>query len=369
MTRKSIFQLQDECFLLLLESSLKAIPFNVLVSTVIAGYLLYRHASIMPVAAWYLGMIVLSFTRWINSKNSIASKDYIVKKENTKNHFLFFTFLTGALWGSCYILFYPHFSEMHQNVITLALGGMASGALASLSVYLPAYYCYLIPMFLPLIVYNFWLGGLDRIILAIMFILFVIMLIITAKFPSRLLQETLQLSKEKDDALQEVRRVSITDGLTGLYNRGYFDKRLDEEFKRAKRNNHPLNLVLIDVDDFKDINDNYGHPSGDLFLKQLAAAIKNSAKKANDSAFRIGGDEFAAILTNTSLDDAILLCNKLQNKFKKQREKGETTISIGIVSVSPFYVNDVDEVISAADKTLYEAKRAGKNQVRSQHIN
>ncbi|CAM2931569.1 GGDEF domain-containing protein [Legionella anisa] len=368
MTRKSIFQLQDECFLLLLESSLKAIPFNVLISTVIAGYLLYRHASIIPVSAWYLAMIILCCFRWINSKKSITSSDYIVKKEATKNRFLFLTFLTGALWGSCYILFYPHFSEMHQNVITLTLGGMASGALASLSVYLPAYYAYLLPMFLPLIVYNFWLGELDRIILAIMFVLFVIMLMITAKFPARLLHKTLQLSKEKDDALQEVNRISITDGLTGLYNRRYFDKRLNEEFRQAKRNKHPLNLVLIDVDDLKHINDNYGHPSGDLFLKQLAIAIKKSAK-SNDNAFRIGGDEFATILTNTTLSDAILLCNKLQNKFKKQTKKGETTISIGIVSVSPLYANDVDEVISAADKTLYEAKKAGKNQVRSQRIN
>lgn len=369
MKRKSMFQLQDECFLLLLESSLKSIPFNVLLSAVIGCYLLYRHAPIMSVTLWFLAMLILSVSRWINSKKSITSRDYIANKEVTKNRFLYLTFLTGALWGSCYILFYPYFSEMHQNVITLVLGGMASGALASLSVYLPAYYAYLLPMFLPLIVYNFWLGDLDRIILATMFVFFVIMLIITAKFPSRLLQDTLQLTKEKDNALQEVQRVSITDGLTGLYNRRYFDKRLDEEFRRAKRNKHPLNLVLIDVDNFKHINDNYGHPSGDLFLKQLATAIKNSAKRADDSAFRIGGDEFAAILTNTSLDDAILLCNKLQNKFKKQTTKGETTISIGIVSVSPFHINNVDEVISVADQTLYEAKRAGKNQVRSQNIN
>ncbi|WP_454783264.1 GGDEF domain-containing protein [Legionella sp. WA2022007384] len=368
MEKKPVFRLQNECFLLLLESSLKSIPFNIFLSALIAGYLLYRHAPIMPVALWFLAMVCLSSFRWINSKKNIIHHDYIAKKRVTKNRFLLLTFLTGALWGSSYILFYPYFDDMHQIVITLVLGGMASGALASLSVYLPAYYAYLLPMFFPLIVYNYWLGDIDRIILATMFTLFVIMLMITAQFPSKLLQETIQLNKEKDEAMREVQRVSITDALTGLYNRRYFDERLNEEFKSAKKNRHSINLVLIDVDDFKLVNDNYGHPSGDLFLKQLAKAIKNSAKTGNDSAFRIGGDEFAAILTDTSLDDAILLCNNLQKKFKKQAQMNETTISIGIVSVSPFFAHNVDEVISAADKTLYEAKKAGKNQVRSQQF-
>lgn len=369
MKRTSFFQLQQECFLLLLESSLKAIPFNILISTVIFGYLLYRHAPAPLVAVWYLTLILLSVLRWITTKKSIINQYYIVRKEATKRHFLVLTFLSGALWGGCYILFYPYFSAFHQNVITLVLGGMASGALASLSIYPPAYYSYLLPMFLPLITYNFWLGGADRNILATMFVFFVVMLVITAKFPSQLIQETIKLDKEKDEALQEIQRVSITDSLTGLYNRRYFDERLNEEFRRAKRNNHHLNLVLIDVDDFKFINDNYGHPSGDLVLKQLAVAIQNSAQRAQDSSFRIGGDEFAAILTNISLDDAISLCNKLQNKFKKQLAVGKTTISIGIVSISPLFANNVDEVISAADKILYEAKRAGKNQVRSWQFN
>ncbi|QMT59831.1 GGDEF domain-containing protein [Legionella sp. PC997] len=365
---KPTFRLQNECFLLLLESSLKTIPFNVFLSSLIAGYLLYRNAPIMPVALWFLAMFFLNSWRWVNSRKNIINRDYIAKKRATKNWFLVLTFFTGSLWGSCYILFYPYFVDMHQIVITLVLGGMASGALASLSVYLPAYYAYLLPMFLPLIAYNYWLGDLDRIILATMFTLFVIMLIITAQFPSKLLQETIQLNKEKDEAMREVQRVSITDALTGLYNRRYFDERLSEEFKKAKKNRHSINLVLIDVDDFKLINDNYGHPSGDLFLKQLATAIKNSAQRDKHSAFRIGGDEFAAILTDTSLDDAILLCNNLQKKFKKQAKRNETTISIGIVSISPFFANDVDDVISVADKTLYEAKKAGKNQVRCQHF-
>lgn len=156
MKRKTIFKLQDECFLLLLESSLKSIPFNIFLCAIIGGYLLYRHAPIIPVFTWCFLLIGLSVIRWVNSKKGIKNRDYLsIKKDSARRRFLWLTFLTGCLWGACYVFFYRYFTAAHQNVITLVLGGMASGALASLSVYLPAYYAYLIPMFLPLIIFNF----------------------------------------------------------------------------------------------------------------------------------------------------------------------------------------------------------------------
>ncbi|SEG41233.1 diguanylate cyclase (GGDEF) domain-containing protein [Legionella quinlivanii DSM 21216] len=362
-------QLQDECFLLLLESSLRSIPFNGLLSVLISFYLLYRQAPLYWVMTWLLAVIFLSIARLLYSKYCIKSKRYIKKKKQTLHLFIALTFLMGALWGSSYLLFYPYFLKVNQNIITLVLGGMAAGALASLSVYLPAYCAYLLPMFLPLIVYNYWLGEFNHSILATMFSLFVLMLLITAKSQSRILQSTIRLTQEKEKALIEIKRLSITDSLTGLYNRRYFDQRLSEEFARAKRNHHPINLVLIDVDDFKRLNDNFGHPSGDLFLKHLASAIKKSAQRANDTSFRIGGDEFATILTNTSLEEAILLCRKLQNKVQSEISNA-TTLSIGIVSVSPSCPEEnVEQIISVADKTLYEAKKSGKNQVRAQQLN
>ncbi|STX81516.1 two component response regulator with GGDEF domain [Legionella busanensis] len=367
--KKGIFELQDECFLLLLQSSLKSIPFNIFLSTFIWSYLLYRQAPVIEVTLWYGLICFLSLTRWFYSQQSIHKHAYLLKKDRIKFTFILLTGFMGALWGICYIWFYPYFLAMHQNVITLALGGMASGALASLSIYLPAYYAYLIPMFLPLILYNYWLGDLDHTILASMFLLFVIMLIITAKFPSTLLKETIELTKEKDKALEEVQRTAITDGLTGLYNRRYFDQRFNEEFRRAQRNNHPLNLILIDVDDFKKINDQHGHPTGDLCLKELANTIKDSAGRANDATFRIGGDEFAAILSNISLEETISLCNKIQQKFKQDVKLAKPTISIGIVSIPPVCTNEIDEVVSVADQTLYKAKKAGKNQIYSQQLN
>ncbi|WED44374.1 GGDEF domain-containing protein [Legionella cardiaca] len=263
----------------------------------------------------------------------------------------------------------------------LTLGGMAAGALASLSVYMPAYYAYLLPIFLPVIIYNFYSLEWERLILGIMFILFVIMLIVTAKNTAELLQETISLTIEKDDlilrlknshqkqqkALEAIKRLSITDSLTGLYNRRYFEIKLKDESYRAKRNKHSLNLVFIDIDNFKIVNDSLGHPSGDSFLKHLACIIKQSTQRENDAAFRIGGDEFAAIFTDASLDETIKICSALKEHFNKNSQL-DVTISIGILCIPPSSSEDIENIVSAADKTLYRAKKEGKNKIISERL-
>ncbi|RAP38028.1 hypothetical protein B1207_03295 [Legionella quinlivanii] len=375
---RDIRQIQDESFLLLLQSSLKAIPFNIFLSIIIWGYLIYRGAPVTASTIWFLAIFSLSLLRWIYSRRCIVSKSYIHSKKSKLTLFVSFTFIMGGLWGSCYIFFYDYLSAAHQNIITLVLGGMAAGGIASLSIYLPAYYAYLLPMFIPLIVYNYSFLQVDKSILATMFLLFIIMLMVTAKFPSQLLSETIRLGREKDSLIQnlnhtnhekdavleEIHRISITDSLTGLYNRRYFDARLDEELRRAKRNQHYFNLILIDVDDFKFVNDNFGHPAGDLMLKRLARAIKKTATRANDAAFRIGGDEFAAMLANSTAAEAIIICKKIQECFKEESAGNNTTLSIGIVTVPPENI-EAEDIISAADKALYQAKKSGKNQIRS----
>ncbi|MBN9231770.1 MAG: hypothetical protein BGO90_09045 [Legionella sp. 40-6] len=362
MTRKPP-QIQTECMLFLLDNSLKSIPFNDLLSFIITFYLMYRGVPSHWAFLWFTVMVFLSLSRFFYTTYCIKSKKYVADEKTTKIIFVLLTGLTGAAWGLCYLFCYSYLLAMHHNIITLVLGGMASGALASLSIYLPAYYAYILFMFVPIIVYNYWLGDVDHIILATMFSLFVIMLMITAQLPCKLLQKTIRLDKEKDEALNEIKQLSITDSLTGLYNRRYFDQRLSEEINHAKKNNQSLNLMFIDVDDFKLINDRYGHPAGDLFLIELARIMKKVLQRDDDVSFRIGGDEFAAILTNISLDEALLLCKNLKEHVHQTGIVVKTSISIGIVSVSPASMENVERVISEADKTLYQAKKEGKDQV------
>lgn len=359
---------QEECYLLLLENSLKSIPFNVIVGSIIFAYLLYSKIPLAVSLTWFLLIFFISLVRWINSKLTIQFKDYLKDSQKSEWRFIALTFLMGAIWGSAYFIFVNYATSV-ETIIVVVLGGMAAGALASLSIYLSAYYAYLLPMFIPGILYNFYLGNVESFVLGTTFLLFLIMLVVTAQTTSSSLRDTLRLTKEKDElinqlghSLKEIQVLSITDPLTGLFNRRYFDSQLRTEFNQAKHDTYSLNLVFIDIDNFKSINDNYGHPCGDEFLINVAKVLKSSAKLGNDSIFRIGGDEFAAIYTDTSLDEVINKFSHIQDKIKRANYKN-VSLSVGIICIPPEYVAKVDYLIGVADKTLYRAKKSGKSQI------
>ncbi len=166
---------------------------------------------------------------------------------------------------------------------------------------------------------------------------------------------------------EQMRELSITDPLTGLYNRRYFDVRLNEEYMRAKRYNLPFSLAIIDIDDFKLFNDTEGHIAGDHILKELAI-IMTSTVRANDIVVRYGGEEFAIIMPQTSSAEAYKVAERLRQAVKelipptwRHFPRKSITISIG-VAMYPESGETVAELIKAADKSLYAAKIRGKDQ-------
>jgi diguanylate cyclase (GGDEF)-like protein len=364
-------ELGKEAAILLVEGSKRAIPFNIILGTLLALDLIYNQVPLFLVISWYLAIVLISlirffFCRQIIKKELYASK-YILAK------FLILTLIMGIIWGSCYLVFLSYLTTLHEFIIILVFGGMCAGAIASLSVYLPAYYAYMFPMFLPVIIYNYLGFDIDRIILATMFLLFVVMLIIAAKINNKLLNKTFQLSHDKEILIYELQIISITDPLTGLYNRRHFENLLTQELNRAKRNRYPLNLIFIDVDNFKLINDNFGHPYGDKFLIRIADLLINVCRRSNDTLFRFGGDEFAAILANQPLEEAVSVCQSINNLFKNliQNESDlkvqsilrQVTLSMSLINIHFQYPGTMQTVINVVDKALYQAKKHGKNQI------
>lgn len=373
---------QVEDLLLLLEGSLKSIPFNMILGVLLCIDLLYNSVPLYLVGSWFLAITLVSIIRFIFSKVLLKRDPRTLKAGFCIWQFTLLTFLTGIVWGACYFLFLPYVSLIQEFIIILVLGGMAAGAIASLSVFLIAYYVYILPIFVPLIVYNFYLFYVNRIVMAIMFTMFVLMLMMTARINSLLLQQTLRLGKEKDaligelqeanrkqeKSIEEIKMLSITDFLTGLYNRRHFTASLQNEFNRAKREHYLLTLIFIDIDNFKYINDNFGHPCGDRFLIQVANGIKSCVHRASDSVFRLGGDEFAIIIINQSLDEAMIVCRRIQEQFRKQNRYKEISLSLGVISIASDQVLDFEEIITMADNALYEAKKTGKNAVISKFL-
>ncbi|HHI02268.1 MAG TPA: GGDEF domain-containing protein, partial [candidate division Zixibacteria bacterium] len=162
------------------------------------------------------------------------------------------------------------------------------------------------------------------------------------------------------------KEMSYTDGLTGLYNHRYFQKRLTEELQRASRYGRSLALLILDVDDLKVINDNYGHPAGDILLKSLANILSDSVRSI-DLISRYGGDEFCLIMSETSRNRARLSMNRIRSRIASNplRLEGASdniqySVSIG-GAVYPVDAESVDDLIKAADKALLQAKAEGRN--------
>jgi diguanylate cyclase (GGDEF)-like protein len=164
---------------------------------------------------------------------------------------------------------------------------------------------------------------------------------------------------------------SLSDGLTAVGNRRYFDLCIEKEWRASKRNNKPLALLLIDVDYFKRYNDRYGHQQGDLCLQQIAAAMRGSLLRPYDMLFRYGGEEFCALLPETRSADAVVVAERLRASVQAlglphSGSPGDVvSVSVGVASLNQRVHTDYGSLIQAADDALYEAKRSGRNIVRA----
>jgi diguanylate cyclase (GGDEF)-like protein len=162
---------------------------------------------------------------------------------------------------------------------------------------------------------------------------------------------------------EELKRLelnAVTDPLTGLHNRRLFAETFDKELNRARRYGQPLGLVTLDLHRFKEVNDQHGHPRGDEVLRAAAATLKK-ALRTSDSAFRIGGDEFALLLPQTDSPQALALCRRVQMVFAEMLLPLQLAVSVGMdhgVAIFPQDAEHADQLIRIADERLYQLKHA-----------
>jgi diguanylate cyclase (GGDEF)-like protein len=178
------------------------------------------------------------------------------------------------------------------------------------------------------------------------------------------------LQKELLETNRRLELLSITDGLTKLNNHRYFQDELAKAFEEAQRYNRPLSLAMIDIDFFKKVNDTYGHAVGDDVLKQVARLYKESVR-STDLVARYGGEEFAVMMPETALDDGEVFAEKIRKMLESTPVPTQigplgVTVSIGLASVPHSRIHTAKELIIAADKALYRAKKNGRNQVQAE---
>ncbi len=166
--------------------------------------------------------------------------------------------------------------------------------------------------------------------------------------------------KEKEKLEEEVRRLSLTDDLTGLYNHRHFFKTLEAELVRLRRQKTSLSLMMVDLDNFKSYNDCFGHLEGDKVLRSVGEIVKHSIRHNVDSGYRYGGDEFAVLLIGASMDRARAIAERIRSSIE-QTEFQNITVSVGLSEYRHHF--DLEGFVKSADDALYAAKHSGGNRV------
>lgn len=167
---------------------------------------------------------------------------------------------------------------------------------------------------------------------------------------------------------RELERLSISDGLTGLFNHRHIHALLDEEFERADRTGERLTVAMFDLDRFKGVNDTYGHQAGDRVLEQLADILRESAREI-DRLGRYGGEEFMVLLPETGIDDAVVFVERVRREVARRPfnisddQALRMTISAGVATYPHQRIKNAEMLVRLADEALYAAKSAGRNRV------
>jgi diguanylate cyclase (GGDEF)-like protein len=182
-------------------------------------------------------------------------------------------------------------------------------------------------------------------------------------------KKELEQSKKKIEKQNErLKELSITDGLTGLYNHRHFQNMLKREFAMVRRNSSDLSCFMIDLDFFKDVNDTFGHTFGDFVLQRFARLLKDAVRET-DILARYGGEEFALLLPHTSLEGALVVAEKFRKKaeecvYENDGHSKRVTASVGVASYGTHHPSSSSDLVAFADQALYRAKAEGRNQVR-----
>ena len=179
------------------------------------------------------------------------------------------------------------------------------------------------------------------------------------------LSEFISMTVSNAVLYERTKKLSVTDGLTGISNRPNMEQVLRSEFERSMRYGAPLSVVLLDVDHFKGVNDTYGHQKGDEILVAFASLLKKFCR-ANDTAARYGGEEFLMILPQSNAQGAFKIAERVREEMMKLSFTGNesnfsVTTSSGVVELDRDFIKNTDQLVAMADQALYEAKNSGRN--------
>ena len=335
-------------------------------------------ASAIPLILWFA--IVTGLCCFGLILNEIYKKYNVLENQHLWLHaYALSTALMGSIFGIAFVYFTPFDQAEYVVSIGLLIFGISSVTVIAYSASIYITISFLAPLTIIPSYFLLTLGSDTGMAIATGIGFYAIAMIVLLKNLNTSFKKTAmlayQLQHEIDKrvlAEQQLQDINRRDGLTGLFNRRYFDEMLETEIGRARRNHQPLCVLMIDIDCFKEYNAEYGHIAGDNCLVDVAVIVQALTNRKGDIMARYGGEEFAIILPNIEADGALAFANKLQQEIQskhiphiasKLTSLKCVTISVGVSNLRPFSKVDSKELITSADAALYQAKRQGRNRV------
>lgn len=325
---------------------------------------------------WYGTLTIVSILRWSFGQRFLPGQTSMPSQEELHafaQRQLSYSTLISVLWGVSGIVLFSQ-QTLVQATHVLLLAAAVIAALPVLTLSRLALYVQIGTILLPVSLNLLLQNQPSQQILALVALLLGVLLGMAARFVNQLLDDL-------NTAKLHMQEQAHTDPVTQIPNRRFFDDIFKTEWRRAAREGKTLALLMIDVDHFKRYNDRHGHHAGDQCLQIIAQCIRASARRAADVVARHGGEEFAILLPDTSLEDAATLAERLRKNVEEQRIPHSdggipriVTISIGVAACAPSTLGNLSPaedhavtypamLLKAADRALYRAKRNGRNQI------
>ena len=300
---------------------------------------------------------LIRFLLTLKNRKTVLQTEHQI--QSRYQHYIHMVIASALIWGLSAFLLFPASAVEYQLLYFLIIVGFTSTAMSLINTLPRAYPILLLIIFACVFIKLATITTQFSISLGLVLSIFIVLMLSAAQSFRRNLIESIVLR-------MELQQQAIHDALTGIYNRRYFMDQLQAEWNRCMRHQRPISIVLIDIDHFKKLNDQYGHQKGDECLVALAELLNKSIHRTGEFVARIGGEEFAIVIPNETTTAASKLAEKLRTdisllKFNHKQNSFYVSVSLGIACTTPKMGSDCDALISAADQALYQANADGRN--------
>lgn len=364
-----------------------------LIGVAVTLMMFWQYLTPLTMLLWASGCVIFLMLRLLHMTNSLVERSYQANPLRVYWQLLIGTALTGAIWSVAYIYAASRVPITVQYMFLLLIVMMTAFSMGYSTIIREYFLVYVFTSLWPIAWWtlaHYWEQSYNLLI-GLMLLAFCALLVwvservylsfrnmvslnwereSTAKELSELTLSLRERNRELRDARRQLTDLANIDDLTGLGNRRMINRVLQDEINRARRAASSIAVILLDVDFFKDYNDSYGHPAGDIVLKRLAELMRRATSRAGEVVGRYGGEEFILVLPGASLPSAVRTAKRLKQlvidanmPHRMSRVAGFITVSQGVVSVIPDADLTPADIIKQADTALYRAKGKGRNAV------